>query len=76
MINLPTPQQLLAFQIQHYSIRFSEAKSIEERAFLRGELYRLKKRQQDLINTDRVVANKSGRNKCLFIINNFLNQLN
>lgn len=41
MITL-TPYELLQFQLQHYAHRFAEARTIEERSFLRSELFRLK----------------------------------
>lgn len=42
-----SPIELLAFQIQHYTKRLSEARTTEERAFLRKELYNLKKREHE-----------------------------
>jgi hypothetical protein len=41
MINI-TPSELLAFQLEHYTRRLGEARSVEERSFIRGELFRLK----------------------------------
>lgn len=38
-----TPSELLEFQLQHYAQRLSQAKTVEERSFLRAELFRLKK---------------------------------
>lgn len=38
-----TPEQFKQWQLQHYADRLSQAKSTEERAFLRNELYHLKK---------------------------------
>lgn len=37
-----TLSELLAFQLQHYAQRFAEARTTEERSFLRSELFRLK----------------------------------
>lgn len=50
MTQLLTSEHLLSYQIEHYSHRLSEAKTIEERMFLRGELYNLKQRLQSLLN--------------------------
>ena len=40
---LKTASELKAFQIKHYTQRFSEARTTEERAFLRKQLYDHKK---------------------------------
>jgi len=47
MFNLPTPAQLLAFQIDWYTNRLKEATRIEERAFLRKTLFQLKQRNNE-----------------------------
>ncbi len=41
-INLPTLEDLLQWQLKHYAERLAAARTTKERAFLRGELYRLK----------------------------------
>lgn len=38
-----TPNELRAWQIQHYTQRLAQARTTEERAFLRNELHNLKK---------------------------------
>lgn len=42
MFILPTPFIFLEFQIKHYSERMTDARTIEERIFLRKNLYDLK----------------------------------
>ncbi len=45
MFNLLSPADLLEWQIAHYTKRFQQARTTEERSFLRSQLYYLKKRQ-------------------------------
>lgn len=47
MINLPTPEELLTWQISHYTQRLSEAKTTKEMSFLRQQLFNLKKKKED-----------------------------
>ena len=42
-----TPEEFRQWQVQHYSERLSQAKTIEARSFLRRELHGLKKVHQD-----------------------------
>lgn len=42
MINL-SPEEFREWQIAHYTQRLSEAKTTEEKSFLRSTLYNLKK---------------------------------
>lgn len=43
MFFLPSPPIFLAFQLQHYQDRFAQAKSVQERSFIRAKLFHLKK---------------------------------
>lgn len=47
MINLPSPEEFLQWQISHYTQRLAEAKTIEARSFLRQQLYNLKKKKDE-----------------------------
>jgi hypothetical protein len=50
------PIEFRAWQIQHYSQRLSEAKTTEEKAFLRRELFNLKKTVDNGSDHDRGVS--------------------
>lgn len=47
VIPTPTPAEFLQFQLRHYEQRLKVAKTTEERAFLRAQLYNLKKQKND-----------------------------
>jgi hypothetical protein len=42
-IDIPGPADFRAWQIDHYSRRLNDARTIEERSFIRRELFNLKK---------------------------------
>jgi hypothetical protein len=46
MITL-SPKELLAWQIYYYEKRLADARTPEERSFLRQELFRLKRKKDD-----------------------------
>jgi len=50
MITIPTPFILLEFQVKHYSERLANARSIEERMFLRKQHYDLKQKLATYLN--------------------------
>lgn len=43
MIQLPTPAQFRTWQISHYTQRLAAARTTQEKAFIRGQLYNFKK---------------------------------
>lgn len=58
-INLPTPDELLKFQIESYSEMMNNPRSFEHKIFLRKQIYNLKKLQ----NGDTKI-NTSVRGRC------------
>jgi hypothetical protein len=50
MIRVPSPYEFLQFQIAHYTKRLSDATTTEEKAFVRRELYNLKKRNNAILD--------------------------
>jgi hypothetical protein len=50
MYQLPTSEQLLNHQIEHYTKRLNEAATTEAKAFIRKQLWQLKQRKQALLN--------------------------
>lgn len=51
-INLPTPDELLKFQIENYSEMYKNPRSFEHKIFLRKQIYNLKKLQNGNSETD------------------------
>lgn len=50
MISIPTPLAFIEFQIEHYAQRLANARTIEERIFLRKQHYDLKQQLQAYLN--------------------------
>lgn len=49
-VNIPTPMELLQFQIDHYTDLLANPKSFEHKVFLRKELYNFKQQLQTYLN--------------------------
>ena len=47
---LPNKEDLLRWQIEHYTNRLAEAKTTEEKAFLRKTRWELKQQLQTILN--------------------------
>ncbi len=50
IFTLPGSEEFLRWQIQHYTERMAEAKTIEEKAFLRKTRWELKFKLKSLLN--------------------------
>lgn len=50
MIQIPTAFMLLEFQVRHYAWRLKNARSIEERIFLRKQHHDLKQQLSSYLN--------------------------
>ena len=50
IFTLPTSEKFLRWQIEHYTQRLSEAKTTEEKAFLRQTRWQLKQKLNSLLN--------------------------
>lgn len=50
IFTLPDSEQFLRWQISHYTQRLSEAKTTEEKAFLRQTRWQLKQKLNSLLN--------------------------
>jgi len=50
MVTLPNPYDFLTWQVKHYSERLANARSIEERMFLRKQHYDLKQKLATYLN--------------------------
>ncbi len=49
-VNNPTPDQLRFHQIAYYTMLLNESKSDDQKRFLRGQLYNLKKQNHDSVH--------------------------
>ena len=50
IFTMPDSEQFLRWQIAHYNQRMTEAKTIEEKAFLRKTRWQLKKKLNSILN--------------------------